>query len=96
MREGLTYGHESPADTLYPLGENIPVIDDVEMDNAWTYDPEAAAALLDEAGWVMNESTGIPHCHKKDSVALTSVLYSRQAGNISRESSDSYEKGIRP
>lgn len=36
------------------------------------------------------------HCHKKDSVTFTSVLYSRRAGNISRESSDSYEKGIRP
>ena len=59
LSEGLTYGYESPADYLYPLGENIPVIDDVEMENVWTYDPEAAAALLDEAGWVMNESTGI-------------------------------------
>lgn len=27
-----------------------------------TYDPEAAAALLDEAGWVMNTSTGIREC----------------------------------
>jgi len=27
------------------------------------YDPEGAAALLDEAGWTMNESTGIRECH---------------------------------
>lgn len=33
----------------------------------YPYDPEAAAALLDEAGWVMNESTGV---REKDGMAL--------------------------
>lgn len=33
----------------------------------WPYDPERAAALLDEAGWVMNEATGI---REKDGVPL--------------------------
>jgi peptide/nickel transport system substrate-binding protein len=31
----------------------------------WPYDPEAAAALLDEAGWIMNDATGI---REKDGV----------------------------
>ncbi|MBQ8306276.1 MAG: nickel ABC transporter substrate-binding protein [Blautia sp.] len=68
---GLTYGHEKVAENLYPLGENIPVIDDVEMENQWTYDPEAAKALLDEAGWVMNEDTGI---REKDGKPLSLVF----------------------
>lgn len=33
----------------------------------WGYDPEAAAALLDEAGWVLNPDTGI---REKDGVPL--------------------------
>lgn len=28
----------------------------------WPYDPEAAGALLDEAGWPLNEETGIREC----------------------------------
>jgi peptide/nickel transport system substrate-binding protein len=40
----------------------------------YSFDPEAAAALLDEAGWVMNESTGI---REKDGVPLAfEITYS--------------------
>lgn len=37
----------------------------------YPYDPEAAAALLDEAGWVMNEETGI---REKDGVPLAFTI----------------------
>lgn len=48
---------------------------------AWTdvycqqlpYDPDAAGALLDEAGWVMNDDTGI---RERDGVALTIAHHS--------------------
>jgi peptide/nickel transport system substrate-binding protein len=40
----------------------------------YAYDPEAAAALLDEAGWVVNEATGI---REKDGVPLAfEITYS--------------------
>ena len=40
----------------------------------YPYDPEAAAALLDEAGWLLNESTGI---REKDGVTLSfEITYS--------------------
>jgi peptide/nickel transport system substrate-binding protein len=40
----------------------------------WPYDPERAAALLDEAGWLMNEDTGI---REKDGMPLAfEILYS--------------------
>lgn len=39
----------------------------------YPYDPEAASALLDEAGWIMNESTGI---REKDGVPFeVSLVY---------------------
>ena len=37
------------------------------------YDPDASAALLDEAGWVMNDETGI---RERDGVALTIAHWS--------------------
>ena len=41
-----------------PFPEGTPYTD-VELTASYPYDPEKAAALLDEAGWVMNEETGI-------------------------------------
>ena len=32
---------------------------DVELETTYDYNPDKANQLLDEAGWVMNESTGI-------------------------------------
>lgn len=36
-----------------PLPPSLPGYDPASADSAWDYDPEAAAALLDEAGWVL-------------------------------------------
>lgn len=38
----------------------------------YTFDPEAAAQLLDESGWVVNESTGI---REKDGVPMSFTIY---------------------
>lgn len=56
LSDGLTYGNETVANgQLFPNG--IPYTD-VTLSVVRTYDPEKAAALLDEAGWVQN-SDGI-------------------------------------
>ena len=54
--DGLTYGYERIAEMPFPEGTPYT---DVELTASYPYDPEKAAALLDEAGWVMNEETGI-------------------------------------
>lgn len=56
ITEGLTYGYEKPATSLF--AEEAPYTD-VSYNNTWNYDLDKANALLDEAGWVMNSSTGI-------------------------------------
>lgn len=65
LSEGLTYGEEAPADHLFQDG--IPYTD-VEYNVTRTYDPDKANELLDEVGWMMNESTGI---REKDGQVLT-------------------------
>ena len=79
LSEGLTYGEETPADHLFPDG--IPYTD-VELNVVRTYDPEKANALLDEAGWVLNESTGI---REKDGQAL-SLKYTYDSGDALNKS----------
>lgn len=64
ISDGLTYGYEAPADTLFPEGTPYT---DITMNNLWRYDTQKAAALLDEAGWKLNASTGI---REKDGAAL--------------------------
>lgn len=54
--DGLTYGYERIAEMPFPEGTPYT---DIELTETYPYDPEKAAALLDEAGWVMNEETGI-------------------------------------
>lgn len=56
ITEGLTYGYETPATTLFAPGAPYT---DISYNSTWTYDLDKANALLDEAGWVMNDSTGI-------------------------------------
>jgi peptide/nickel transport system substrate-binding protein/nickel transport system substrate-binding protein len=56
ITEGLTYGFETPADRLFIDG--VPYTD-VTLKKARDYDIDKAKALLDEAGWKLNESTGI-------------------------------------
>ena len=64
ITEGLTYGMDMPATTLFPEGT---VYTDIEMNNTWSYDPEMAVQLLEESGWMMNEETGV---REKDGAAL--------------------------
>ena len=54
--DGLTYGYERIAEMPFPEGTPYT---DIELAETFSYDPEKAATLLDEAGWVMNEKTGI-------------------------------------
>ncbi len=68
LTEGLTYGYEIPADRLFPAGT---AYTDIEMNNTWSYDTEAAAALLEEAGWTLNASTGI---REKDGLPLKILM----------------------
>ena len=64
ITEGLTYSMDMPATTLFPEGT---AYTDVDMNNSWEYNPEKAAKLLEDAGWIMNKDTGI---REKDGVAL--------------------------
>ena len=64
IAESLTYGMDKAATTLFPEGT---AYTDIKMNNEWKYDKAAAAKLLDDAGWVMNESTGV---REKDGTAL--------------------------
>lgn len=56
ISEGLTYGYEEIADIPFTLDSPY---SDVPLNTTFTHDLEKANALLDEAGWVMNDSTGI-------------------------------------
>lgn len=69
VRQAVAMGYNKQ-DILDTLGENggTPLVGVVVPSLGWAYnseiapypyDPEMAAQLLDEAGWVMNESTGI-------------------------------------
>lgn len=60
----LTYGQEQAADRLFTT--NLPFCN-VELNNMWTYNPEYAIQLLDEAGWVFSEGKMI---RKDDGVPL--------------------------
>ncbi len=65
LSDGLTYGYETVADgKLFPSG--IPYTD-VDLSVVRTYDPDKAAALLDEAGWTLN-ADGV---REKDGQTLT-------------------------
>lgn len=65
ITEGLTYGYETPATTLFTPGAPYT---DITYNNTWSYDPDKAGTLLDEAGWLMNENTGI---REKDGQTLS-------------------------
>lgn len=63
-----------------PVPDGIPYTD-VELNVVRTYDPEKANALLDEAGWVLNEST----IREKDGQAL-SLKYTYDSGDALNKS----------
>lgn len=65
ITEGLTYGYETPATTLF--SESAPYTD-INYNTIRKFDLDKANALLDEAGWVLNEKTGF---REKDGKALT-------------------------
>jgi len=68
ISEGLTYGYEGVANIPFTLDAPF---SDVPLNNPISHDLERANALLDEAGWIMNESTGI---REKDGVPFSIVL----------------------
>ncbi|MGL6197780.1 MAG: nickel ABC transporter substrate-binding protein [Lachnospiraceae bacterium] len=63
--EGLTYGFESAATTLF--NANAPYTN-ITLNTEYSYNVDKANELLDEAGWVMNESTGV---REKDGETLS-------------------------
>lgn len=79
IAEGLTYGHEAIAESLFP--EAIPYAD-VELDTQRSFDSSKAQELLDEAGWELNEATGI---REKDGQAL-SLLFTYDSGESMNKS----------
>ncbi len=64
LAAGLTDGNESVAETLF--AEGVPFTD-VQTAVKRSYDLEKANALLDEAGWMLDDKTGI---REKDGVPL--------------------------
>ena len=72
----LFYGlYEIPGTFWYDSPYENPDID------PWPFDPEAAMALLDEAGWIDSNGDGT---RDKDGVELV-IQYSTTAGNVNRE-----------
>ncbi|WP_324824712.1 nickel ABC transporter substrate-binding protein [Sinanaerobacter sp. ZZT-01] len=55
ITEGLTYGYETPAPTLFSKGAPYT---DIRYNTMRKFDLKKASALLDEAGWIKNEKTG--------------------------------------
>ena len=68
LSENLTYGYEKAAEL--PFTEDSPYMD-IVLEQTYSYDQEQANLLLDEAGWVVNDSTGI---REKDGQSLSLVL----------------------
>ena len=75
ISEGLTYGHESVAEGLFPAG--IPYTE-AELSTVRGFDQEKARMLLDEAGWKLNEASGI---REKDGAALT-LTFTYDSGEV--------------
>lgn len=67
ISEGLTYGFEPVANTVITEGAAFSDLPQTE----YTYDTARANALLDEAGWAMNEQTGV---REKDGVPMHIVF----------------------
>ncbi|MDF2856616.1 MAG: extracellular solute-binding protein family 5 [Neobacillus sp.] len=65
ITEGLTYGYETPAATLFSKGAPYT---DISYNTTRKFDLDKANTLLDEVGWVMNEKIGF---REKDGKALT-------------------------
>ena len=68
ISEGLTYGYEGIANIPFTLDAPY---SDIPLNTTFTHDAEKAKSLLEEAGWGMNESTGI---RQKDGTPFNIVL----------------------
>ena len=76
MSVAISNGYEPPADIT--ATRDTPYAD-VELETTYDYNPDMANQLLDEAGWLMNESTGI---REKDGEPL-SLLLTLETGSTS-------------
>lgn len=65
IAKSLSYDYESGASSLFIEGSPYT---NVEYNTVYSYNLEKAAELLDEAGWIINESTGI---REKDGTQLS-------------------------
>lgn len=72
---GLTYGYEAVADKLFP--SDTPYTDGA-LSITRGFDIDKANSLLDEAGWTLNQSTGI---REKDGKSLT-LKYTYDSGEV--------------
>ena len=68
LSQATSNGYEPAADMI--VTRDTPYAD-VELETTYDYNPDKANQLLDEAGWVMNESTGI---REKDGEPLNLLL----------------------
>lgn len=78
LSDGITYGLEVPTDSPFPKELKYCNVDTVTRG----YDVAKANALLDEAGWLMNESTGV---REKDGEALHLVFTYDSGEAINRQ-----------
>lgn len=67
ISEGLSYGYETVADQPFPSGTTYT---DITLNTDYTYDPDKANTLLDEAGWSM----GANGVREKDGTPLSILL----------------------
>lgn len=79
LSDGLTYGYEEVADTLFDA--DIPYTN-VRLDVMRSYDKEKAKSLLDETGWKLNSQTGI---REKDGIPLK-LVFTYDSGEVLNKS----------
>ncbi|PYG90254.1 peptide/nickel transport system substrate-binding protein/nickel transport system substrate-binding protein [Ruminiclostridium sufflavum DSM 19573] len=68
ISEGLTYGYEGKAEIPFTLDSPY---SDIPLEKVYSYNQDKAKELLDEAGWLMNEATGV---REKDGKPLKLLL----------------------
>lgn len=74
ISSGLTFGNEVAATKLFPEGTPYT---DTQLNVTRTFDKEKAESLLDQAGWKMNETTGI---REKEGEPLN-ITFTYDSGN---------------
>jgi len=79
IANGLTYGYEEVADALF---DRTIKYCDVALTTVRVHDREKAAGLLDAAGWIMNEATGV---REKDGTPLK-LRFTYDSGEVLNKS----------